>query len=322
MSLQNTLSLAPVMFIHAEEDVYGDRAIQEAKRLIRQVNPQTEFAEISANEYSANQLQVLTSPSLFGDPRAVIITQLENANSELIADLLQYLARPETDIYLVLRCKSKPIKTRKIHETLQKLAVPSVYYPKITKGKQKADAIKQDVNAVKRSITNDAIWALIDAVGNDVRELLAATNQLLADVPGQITLEAVTTYFQGRIEASGFQVADMVVEGRVGEAIELTRHALATGTSAVAIVVAIGQKFRNMAIVLGNRSGNIAYDLKIEGWQEKQAKSAIRNWSANALAVALSEITRAERDVKGGSLDVGYALERAILAIGRARQLR
>ena len=62
-------------------------------------------------------------------------------------------------------------------------------------------------------MSDGAARTLIDAVGNDLRELAAAVSQLVADTPGPIDESAVRRYYSGRAEATSFTVADCAVEG-------------------------------------------------------------------------------------------------------------
>jgi DNA polymerase-3 subunit delta len=48
----------------------------------------------------------------------------------------------------------------------------------------------QELRADGRLVEEEAVAALLDAVGNDLRELSSAAGQLLADTPGPITTEA------------------------------------------------------------------------------------------------------------------------------------
>ncbi len=80
-----------------------------------------------------------------------------------------------------------------------------------------------------RTIEESGVRALLDALGSDLREIAAACGQLAADTDGVIDQSVVARYYRGRAEASGFTVADRAVEGRLGEALELLRWALAVG---------------------------------------------------------------------------------------------
>lgn len=315
------LELAPVVFIDSAEDVYAERATERLKTLARQANPSVEITVLDAQGYSAGELAMLTTPSLFGEPRMVIIPNLEQLNQTLQTDLLRYIEAPEFDVTLVLR-KNKGQRGKKVVDELKKAGVPTTKIAEVKSARDKTNAVMADVRAAGRRMTSDAIGALIEAVGSDLRELLSAVRQLLADVEGTIETEHVHTYFAGRIEAKGFNVADALVVGQVGKAVELARHALATGASPVAIVAAIAAKLRTMAQVLGSRSHTFDTKVSLVPWMADRAKRDLRGWSAEGLAAAIAAIARADADVKGGSRDPGYALERGILEVGRARRIK
>ena len=85
-----------------------------------------------------------------------------------------------------------------------------------------------------RKASPEAISALVNATGTDLRELSAAVSQLASDSPaGVISEEQVNRYHQGRIETTGFDVADKVMEGDIAQALITLRHALTTGTDPV-----------------------------------------------------------------------------------------
>ena len=61
----------------------------------------------------------------------------------------------------------------------------------------------------------------------------SACSQLVADTTGTVDRAVVERYHAGRVEVTGFKVADAAVEGRYEEALRLLRHALATGVDPV-----------------------------------------------------------------------------------------
>ncbi|MDY5585344.1 MAG: DNA polymerase III subunit delta [Arcanobacterium sp.] len=321
MATRTKLTPAPIVLIQSGEPVFGDRAVQSLKAQILKVDPNTEITEIDAARYIEHSLETLASPSLFGESRAILIPNLEQLNTALADELFAYLQQPEPDVCVILR-HNGGLKGKKILDAVKKAGFPSEKIEEVKRPADKVRLVKEEVAAQKRAITGDAVNALVAALGSDLRELLAAINQLMNDVEGQITEDAVNTYFSGRIEATGFNVADAVVVGDVGRGIELARHALATGVSAVQIISALALKLRQMATVLGQRSSQIDYEVRVDDWVARQAKAALRGWSAQGLAKAIQEVAVADRDVKGGSLDKEYAIERVILEIGRARQIQ
>ena len=94
-----------------------------------------------------------------------------------------------------------------------------------------------------------ARWS--SAFADDLTELAAACQQLIADVTGDITEQVVERYYGGRVETSAFAVADTAIAGRYGEALIALRHALASGADPVPLVAAVASKLRTMARVAG-----------------------------------------------------------------------
>ena len=158
-----------------------------------------------------------------------------------------------------------------------------------------------------------------------MRELAAACAQLVADTEGTITDSVVDTYHGGKVEATGFRVADAVVAGQTGDALRLLRHAIGTGVDPVPIVAVIAMQLRQLIKVgaAGRGSSNqLASSLGMAPWQVDKARRSVGHWSPEGLAVAVQAIAAADAEVKGGGKDPVYAVERAILTVTRARGLR
>lgn len=143
----------------------------------------------------------------------------------------------------------------------------------------------------------------------------------MADTTGLITADLVARYHGGRVEATGFRVADAAVEGRAGEAVALLRHAVATGTDPVPLVAALAAKLRVLAKVGAARGRMLdpARDLGLAPWQVDRARRELRGWSPEGLAAAIGAVARADAEVKGAGRDAVFAVERAVLAIAQAR---
>ena len=57
-------------------------------------------------------------------------------------------------------------------------------------------------------------------------------------------------------------------------------------------------------------------------WKVEKAQRQARNWSLPGLAQAIQVAARLNAEVKGVAADPDYAIEKAILDIGRARRMR
>ena len=56
-------------------------------------------------------------------------------------------------------------------------------------------------------------------------------------------------------------------------------------------------------------------------WKVKNLRVLARDWSEQGLGVAIKAVAVADTDVKTGAVDPEYALERMLIAVGRARRL-
>ena len=289
----------------------------------RRKDPSTEISTIEAAAYESHQLDTLVSPSLFGEPKLVLVPALEQMNDALLADLLSYVSAPDPGVVVLLRHNGGQ-RGRKLLNALAKSPYPVVTIEAVKSPKDKAALVSSDARRMGRRIEPEAVGALVDALGSDLRELCSAVDQLVADTQGTITLQAVNTYYAGRFEATGFTVADAAAAGNVAKAITALRHAIATGTDPVPIVAALAMKIRQLARVaaLGGRRGMSPKDLGMAPWQVDRARRELSGWSDDALAVAITAVARADAEVKGEARDPVHAVERAVLTICNARRGR
>ena len=155
------------------------------------------------------------------------------------------------------------------------------------------------------------------AGGDDLTELAAACQQLIADVEGDVTEAVVQRYYGGRVETSSFVVADTAIAGRYGEALIALRHALASGADPVPMVAAFAMKLRTMARVIGVREGSasLAARLGMKDWQVDRARRDLVGWTEAQLGLAIQAAARADAEVKGASRDPVFALERLVTVV-------
>ena len=286
----------------------------------RRKDPSTEISTIEAAAYESHQLDTLVSPSLFGEPKLVLVPALEQMNDALLADLLSYVSAPDPGVVVLLRHNGGQ-RGRRLLDALAESPYPVVTIGAVKSARDKAALVGSDVRRAGRRMEPEAVGALVDALGSDLRELCSAVDQLVADTRGTLTLQAVNIYYAGRFEATGFTVADAAAAGNVAKAITALRHAIATGTEPVPIVAALAMKIRQLARVAaaGGRRGVGPKELGMAPWQVDRARRELSGWSDDALAAAIVAVARADAEVKGESRDPVHAVERAVLTICRAR---
>ena len=209
------VDLAPVVLIRAGEEILADRAVARLLDQARRKDASTEISTVEAAAYEPHQLDTFVSPSLFGEPKLVLVPDLERMTDALASDLLAYTAAPDPDVVLLLRHNGGR-RGKKLLDSLARSPHPVVTIDAVKSPKDKAALVSADVRRAGRRIEPQAVGALVDALGSDLRELCSAVEQLIADTRGTITLAAVNTYYAGRFEATGFTVSRWALSKSVG----------------------------------------------------------------------------------------------------------
>lgn len=311
---------APLVLVSGPEAVLAERAVDRVVALAREADPQVEVTRLDAAAYEAGRLRVVASASLFEEPRVVVLENLQAGTDELFADLLGHVEDPGSDVVLVL-VHSGGQRGKRAIDAVRAAGAVVVRCDAVKRDADKVAFVTAELRRLRRRAEPAALRALVEACGNDLRELAAACQQLVADTSGLLTAEMVSRYHGGRVEATGFRVADAAVEGRAGEAVALLRHAVATGTDPVPLVAALAAKLRVLAKVGAARGRGLdpARDLGLAPWQVDRARRDLRGWSPEGLAAAIRAVARADAEVKGAGRDPVFAVERAVLAVATAR---
>lgn len=309
-----TVAPAPLILVRGPEGLLADRAVIRVIEVARETNPETERIDLEGATYESGKLAVATSPTLFDDPSVVVVRGAEACTDALVTDLVAYAAKPDPSTTVVV-VHGGGQRGKRMLDAITKSGAPVVMCEPIKKDAERVSFVEQEFKVARRRAEPAAVRALVDALGNDLRELAAACSQLAADSTGTITVDLVNRYHGGRVEATGFKVADAAVAGHGGEAVAMLRHALATGADPVPLVAALALKLRTLAKVSAMRGSMGARELGLAPWQIDRARRDLRGWSPDGLADAISAVARADSEVKGGGRDPVYAVERAVLLV-------
>jgi len=278
--------------------------------------------EVAGGALSPGELTALTAPSLFGGGSLVVIRDAHNAGKDVAEELARLAAAPPPDVRLVVT-HAGGAKGKALLASLTGNGARVIECPKITRVADRMDFVRGEFRAAGRAIDDGGVRALIDALGSDLREIASASAQLAADTTGVIGQAEVARYYRGRAEASGFSVADRAVEGRLSEALELLRWALAVGVAPVLISSGLAQGVRLLGRVAaapkGRGSAELAAEVGAPPWKIDRVRHQLRGWEPEGIARALGAVAEADAQVKGEGTSPGYALEVAIRAIVACR---
>lgn len=251
----HSVALAPIVLIHGTEALIADRAVQRLRSLAREADPTVEVHDLSGDSLGPGALAQVASPSLFGEPRFVVVPELQSAPDALVLELLEYLKAPEQDVTVVLVHRGGN-RGKKLLDALKKAGVPRVDASPVKRAGDKQTFVAAEFARAQRRIQPEALIALVDAFGTDLAELAAISRQLIDDTtpdPGepapQVTVADVHALTAGRVESTAFAVADAAIAGREQDALQLLQQAQLAGADPVPIVAAIASKMRSLAKV-------------------------------------------------------------------------
>ncbi|WP_454051542.1 DNA polymerase III subunit delta [Cellulomonas sp. Marseille-Q8402] len=313
------VELGPVVLVTGPEDLLAERAVDRLVAQARERDPQVEVTRLDGSAYGSGQLTLATSPSLFAEDRVVVVENVEKATDDLVLEATAYVGAPQPDVVLILRHGGGQ-RGKRLLDAVRAGGHPVASCETIKRDADKAAFVTQEMRRAGRRMEARAVRSLVDAVGSDLRELAAACSQLAADTAGVIGVEVVEKYYGGRIEATGFRVADAAVDGHAGEAVALLRHAFATGVDPVPLVAALAARLRILAKVsaVRGRGPGAERDLGLAPWQLDRSRKELSRWTPEGLAAAITAVAQADAEVKGAGRDPKFAVERAVLRIAGA----
>ncbi|PNI09630.1 DNA polymerase III subunit delta [Arthrobacter sp. AFG7.2] len=314
---------AAVVLISGPEEYLGIRAMDRIRAQVRTSAPDVEVSRINASSYEPGTLLMQVSPSLFGESKLIEVEAVEAMNDAFLADALRYVDHTEADAVLVLR-HGGGVRGKKLLDAVKKGGWPVVDCQPLKKDADKMAFVSAEFKSGGRRIEQDAVQALVNAVGANLSELAAACSQLIADAGSTVTSDVVDQYYGGRIEATAFKVADAAMAGNAPVALSTLRHALATGADPVPLVAALAAKLRTVARVAGasGSSAQIAAELGMQPWLVEQAQRDVRRWTPDGLVRSIQATAEADAQVKGLSRDPVYAVEHAVTVIAMSVQGR
>jgi DNA polymerase-3 subunit delta len=313
---------APVILLSGPEAFLADKALRVLHERLRSASPELETVEIDAPAAGSGDLLQAVSPSLFGEPRLVTVWGFEKTTDGVLEDLLDYLAAPDPAVTLVVR-HSSGVRGKKALDLIRSHGPDwlVVSVPEIKSDRDRVQFLRHEARAHRLRIEPDAEQVLIDALGSDIAELAAAIGQLAGDLGEEatVTRTIVTTYYGGRVETTSFELAEMAIAGRRGDALAGLRQALHAGVEPVLIISALAHSLRQMARVGGQTGspGDIAKELGLQQWQVQRARSQLQGWDEVGLGTAIMHVAQTDAALKGLGLDPDYSLERAVDLVAR-----
>ena len=310
--------------ILGSEAALADRALSKISAQLKE--EKAEVTTISAADAIVGDISDALAPSLFSERRALIIKDLQDLPEESRDEITRYLPEPDATTTVVFIHKGG-VKGKALLDAIKKVKPEIIACEPLKKDAEKEQFVRELFLDSGRKASPGAVAALVGALGGDMRELQQAVSQITLDAPaGIIDEKYIDEFHQGRVETTGFDVADATLDGNLPTALISLRSAIETGTDPVMVTSAIASALRSLAKVSGSATGaksfELAGQLGMAPWQIDKARRQLQGWTPRALSKAVQAIALADAQVKGAATDPIYALEKALATITAARAAR
>ncbi len=313
-----------LQLVLGEEELLVERAVRAAVDAAKLADPTAELTRVKVSDLTPPELAELVSPSLFAERRVIVLEGAHDAGKDIAAAITAYLREPADGVQLVVLHTGggrKPAKD--LIGAMRSADAHLVECPRVTKPADREAFVRNEIRRAGGRSDADAVSALIDSVGSDLRELASAAAQLVADTGGQVTAEEVRRYHRGRADVTGFAVAEKAITGDVAGALEMLRWAMQLGVPHVLVADALADGVRTVARVAGAGRADpyrLSSELGMPTWKVRKALAQSRGWHPAGLVAAMQVVAEVNADVKGVAVDADYALQRAVLRLAEARR--
>jgi len=262
--------------------------------------------EVDAAEWRGGELQDLATPSLFGEPRALLVSDLRSLPKDAMGELASYLSSPDPDSPLVLCCTVA--ERGKVPAALQKLVSPVGQVRQVQIARKDLEGwLVQRATKAGVELTQPAARALVETMGEDAGQLVASILQLASAFPGErVGPIEIHRQFRGLGEQKTWDLCDKAFGKDLPGAIRALRSIEEGGDDALMILGGIASRLRDLLRVraLPDRlpSGEVAKraGLRFE-WQARRYLQQARNFSMPELVALHERVTDTDRALKSGA---------------------
>jgi DNA polymerase III subunit delta len=265
-------------------------------------------AEVDAAEWRGGETSDLATPSLFGDRRALLVTDAKSLPESALAELRAYLGNPAADAPLVLLARVG--ERAKAPAALAKMVQPVGLVREVRVARRDLPGWvtrRADVRSVR--LAPDAAAALIGSIGEDPAALDQALVQLSTAFADQrVTADVISRQFGGLGEQHTWDLCDRAFGRDLEGAMRSLRTLTESGGDPLMILGAIAARLRDLIRVraLPDRipSSEVARaaGLRFE-WQARAYREQARRFTPEALVEIHEQIVDADRMLKSAGPD-------------------
>jgi DNA polymerase III subunit delta len=266
----------------------------------------TKATEVDAAEWQGGELQGLATPSLFGEPRALLVNDARSLRKETLEEIARYLEAPDADATLVLSCVVA--ERGKVSAGLLKLVEPVGEVRKVDIAKKELEPwLVAKAKGHGLDLAIPGARALVETLGPEPGQLVAALGQLQDVFSGQrVGAREVAQQFRGLGEQKTWDLCDRAFGKDLPGAIRSLRAIEEGGDDALMVLGGIAARLRDLLKVrsLPDRMppAQVAKEAGLRfDWQARRYQQQARNFSMAQLVSLHDRITEADRALKSGA---------------------
>jgi DNA polymerase III subunit delta len=292
---------SPVSLLWGEDEFLLREAALE---LLGDLQP----VEVDGGLWRGGETADLATPSLFGERRALLVSNAKALPDEGVRELARYLEAPDPGAPLVLvavvgdRAKAPAALVKLVK------GVGTVTEVKIQRKELPGWLLKR-ATAKGLDLAPDGAAALVDTLGEDPGALERALEQLATAFSGErITREIVARQFRGLGEQHVWDLCDRAFSRDLPGAMRSLRTLLEAGEAGLMLLGAITSRLRDLIRVASlperlapadaARQAGLRFD-----WQVRRYRQQAKRFSAEDLAGLHERIAWADRALKSGATD-------------------
>jgi DNA polymerase-3 subunit delta len=282
------------------EDAY---LLREAAR---DVLGELEPTEVEGSAWQGGELQSLATPSLFGEARALLVSDARALPKEALDELTAYLAAPDPDATLVITWtiaeRGRP------PAAFQKVVEPVGEVRKVELTRKDLEPwVVAQAKAAGVDLAMPGARALVEVLGTEPGQLVAAVRQLADVYPGsRVGAAEVGRQFRGLGEQKTWDLCDRAFGKDLPGAIRSWRSIEEGGDEAIMVLGGIAARLRDLLKVrsLPDRlpPGEVAKQAGLRfDWQARRYQQQARNFTLDELVGLHDRIAEADRALKSGA---------------------
>lgn len=262
--------------------------------------------EVDAARWQGAELQDLATPSLFGEPRALLISDARSLSKDATLALAAYLAAPDPEAQLVICFQTA--ERGKVSAALEKLVKPVGDVEHVEVKRKDLDGwVARRASDHEIDLSMPAARELVQILGDDPSRLAAALQQLASAFPGQrLTPAIVGQQFRGLGEQKIWDLCDKAFSRDLPGAIRSWRSIEEGGDDALKVLGGVSSRLRDLirvqAVPERTPPDELAKAAGLRfGWQATRYHRQAANFSGRELLRLHARVTEADRALKSGA---------------------